>query len=239
MTSVAPGAEKRSVIWVLIAELCAAASRCRRASRRPMRRAGSTNTGNRISASRLICQEIPIITTSVRASVTTLLTTPDNVVLNARWAPMTSLLRRLTRAPVRVRVKKAIGIRCTWSNTAVRRSRIRLSPMLDESHRLIRPKPASTMAITAMARASSTTTRSSRPSTIALTTRPANTGVATASTASATLSTRKPPRARRCGAANDRIRRAVSLENEDCAPELFIVRYIWFHAVISMLMTPT
>ena len=35
---------------------------------------------------------------------------------------MTSLFSRLTSAPVCVRVKNAIGIRCTWSNTCVRRS---------------------------------------------------------------------------------------------------------------------
>ena len=45
--------------------------------------------------------------------MTMLLTTPDSVSLKARWAPMTSLLSRLTSAPVRVRVKNAIGMRCT------------------------------------------------------------------------------------------------------------------------------
>ena len=38
---------------------------------------------------------------------------PERVSLNARCAPITSLFRRLTRAPVRVRVKNATGIRCT------------------------------------------------------------------------------------------------------------------------------
>ena len=60
----------------------------------------------------------------------TLLTTPDSVQVKARWAPITSLLSRLTRAPVRVRVKNATGIRCTWPNTARRRSRISPSPIL-------------------------------------------------------------------------------------------------------------
>ncbi len=45
----------------------------------------------------------------------TLLTTPERVEVNARWAPSTSLLSRLTRAPVWVRVKNCNGIRCTWS----------------------------------------------------------------------------------------------------------------------------
>ena len=52
----------------------------------------------------------------------TLDTTTDSVEVNACWAPMTSVLSRLTSAPVWVRVKNAIGIRCTWANTLVRRS---------------------------------------------------------------------------------------------------------------------
>ncbi len=117
-TRVAPGAEKRSVIWVLIAELWLAASSSIRASRRPIRRAGSTKIGSSTSASTVISQEIRSITASVRASATRLPTTPDRVSEKARWAPMTSLFSRLTRAPVRVRVKNAIGIFWTWSKTA-------------------------------------------------------------------------------------------------------------------------
>ena len=49
-------------------------------------------------------------------------TVPDNVEVNARWAPITSLLSRLTRAPVWVRVKNASDCRCTWAKTWVRRS---------------------------------------------------------------------------------------------------------------------
>lgn len=110
---VAPGAEKRSVIRVPMAALRAAASRCMRAMRRPMRRAGSTNTGSSTRASRVICQDRVSITARVSSRVTTLLTTPERVLLKARWAPMTSLLRRETSAPVRVRVKNATGMRCT------------------------------------------------------------------------------------------------------------------------------
>ena len=69
----------------------------------------------------------------------TLLTTPDSVQVKARWAPITSLLSRLTSAPVRVRVKKATGMRCTWPNTARRRSRIRPSPILDDCQRSATP----------------------------------------------------------------------------------------------------
>ena len=48
--------------------------------------------------------------------------TPDSVEVMACWAPTTSPSRRLTSDPVCARVKKAIGCRCTWSNTWVRRS---------------------------------------------------------------------------------------------------------------------
>ena len=43
-------------------------------------------------------------------------------VVTACCAPITSLLSRDCSAPVCVRVKNAIGIRCTWSNSATRRS---------------------------------------------------------------------------------------------------------------------
>ena len=68
-------------------------------------------------------------------------TTPERVSEKARWAPITSLLSRLTRAPVRVRVKKATGIVCTWSKTARRRSRISVSPIRADSQRTTSPTP--------------------------------------------------------------------------------------------------
>jgi hypothetical protein len=46
----------------------------------------------------------------VVTSTITLLTTEPSVPVTARWAPMTSLLSRLTSAPVWVRVKNAIGM---------------------------------------------------------------------------------------------------------------------------------
>ena len=54
--------------------------------------------------------------------VTTFDTTDPRVPVSARWEPMTSLFRRLVSAPVWARVKNAIGIRCTWSNSDTRRS---------------------------------------------------------------------------------------------------------------------
>ena len=57
----------------------------------------------------------------VEMTTTTLETTWPSVPVTARWAPMTSLFRRETRAPVWECVKKASGMRCTWSNSALRR----------------------------------------------------------------------------------------------------------------------
>ena len=104
--------------------------------RRPIRRAGITNTGSSTSANTVTCHDKLIITTSVERSC-------DDVGHDAgqrrgerRCAPMTSLLSRLTSAPVWVRVKKATGIVCTCSNTARRRSTIRPSPMRAENQRV-------------------------------------------------------------------------------------------------------
>jgi hypothetical protein len=88
----------------------------------PIRRAGRTNSGTITSDSRVICHDSVSMTPAVRTSPMTLETTPDSVEVNACCAPMTSLLSRLTSAPVCVRVKKATGIRCTCSKTRLRRS---------------------------------------------------------------------------------------------------------------------
>ncbi|GAA1009038.1 hypothetical protein GCM10009551_091230 [Nocardiopsis tropica] len=113
LTSVAPGAEKRSVIWSLMLALCRAARRDIPAIFRPIGREGRMKTGSRTRASRVICQEMLSMTPRVSSSVTTLVTTPARVSEKARCAPSTSLLSRDTSAPVRVRVKKATGIVCT------------------------------------------------------------------------------------------------------------------------------
>ena len=120
-----------------------AASRSSAPTRAPTRRAGITNSGSSTSASSVICHDRPSITTSVSTSAMTLVTTPASADVNARWAPITSLFSRLTRAPVWVRVKNAIGIRCTCSNTWRRRSRMRSSPRRDDCSRSSRPTPAS------------------------------------------------------------------------------------------------
>ncbi len=63
-----------------------------------------------------------------------------------------------------------------------------------------------------MTTASQTTVDVEECSTIAFTTHPASTGVATAVTAITTLSTRKAVSGRRCGRANLPMRRSVALE---------------------------
>ena len=88
----------------------------------PTRRAGSTNRGSSVMASRVIRHSSTNIVTRVVAAVMELATTVPRVPVRARWAPITSLLRRLTRAPVWVLVKNEIGSRCTWSNNSSLRS---------------------------------------------------------------------------------------------------------------------
>ena len=77
----------------------------------------------------MICQDSASIATSTTTTEMRLPTTPDRVEVKACCAPITSLLSRETRAPVWARVKKAMGWRCTWSYTWVRRSKMSPSPM--------------------------------------------------------------------------------------------------------------
>ena len=122
LTSIAPATLKRSVICVVIVALCCICWREIACSRRPTRRAGSTNAGSTTSASSVRRHSRAIIATSVVTSTTTLLTTLPSVLVTAFWAPITSLLSREISAPLGVRVKKATGIRCTLANRARRRS---------------------------------------------------------------------------------------------------------------------
>ena len=89
---------------------------------RPTRLAGMMKIGSRINATSVICHCSANMTMSVVVSTTMLETTVPRVPVTARWAPMTSLFIRLMSAPVWVRVKKAIGRRCTWSKSLTRRS---------------------------------------------------------------------------------------------------------------------
>ena len=80
----------------------------------------------------MICQVSASIAMPTTTTEIVLETVPDSVEVNARWAPMTSLLSRETSAPVWVRVKNASDFRCTWAKTWVRRSKIRPSPMRED-----------------------------------------------------------------------------------------------------------
>ena len=143
------------------------------------------------------------ITASVRTSVMTFVTTPASADVNAPWAPITSLFKRLTRAPVWVRVKNAIGIDWTCSNTRRRRSRINRSPRRDDARRSSIPTAAPTTATSARSTAIVTTMPPSRCSTIASTARPASTGVRTPRIAATVARARNAAIVRPWGRAND------------------------------------
>nr|BFE80218.1 hypothetical protein GCM10020093_028190 [Planobispora longispora] len=121
LVTMAPATLKRSVIIELIS---ASSSICSRVSPdifRPTHLAGKMKIGSSTRATAVICQDSAIIAPSTSTSMTTLETTEDSVLVKARWAPITSVFSRETRAPVWVRMKNATGMRCTWSKTSVRR----------------------------------------------------------------------------------------------------------------------
>ena len=62
------------------------------------------------------------MTVSVTTTAMMFETTVPRVLVTACCAPMTSLFSRDISEPVWVRVKKEIGMRCTWSNSATRMS---------------------------------------------------------------------------------------------------------------------
>src|SRR5665811_2387098 len=88
-----------------------------------MTRAGIRKNGRSANAPRVRTQDFEAMAATMNTTEMTLLTTPESVEVKARWAPMTSLLSRLTRAPVWALVKKAMGCFRTWLNTWVRRSK--------------------------------------------------------------------------------------------------------------------
>ena len=128
LTSWAPDTLNRSVMVAFIEALRFMPSRVMPATVRPTRRAGRMNNGSSTMASRETRHSSRNRVSRVVAAVMALETTVPKVPVSARWAPITSLLRRLTSAPVWVRVKNEMGNRCTWSNRATRRSKLRPSP---------------------------------------------------------------------------------------------------------------
>ena len=165
------------------------------------------NSARQSSVTRQLSASIVIPTTSTATALDTVV---DRVLVKARWAPMTSLLRRLTRAPVWVRVKNAIDWRWTCPKTRVRRSKIRPSPIRAESQ-------ASRMLITALkiARpAIASASHATRPRLSARmpssTMRWTSSGAATTRLASSTVSARNTEIVRRWGTAKPSTRRTVA-----------------------------
>ena len=87
-----------------------------------MNRAGTRKNGTSRRAATVSCHESTAIAATMSTRVMALLTMLDSTEVNACWAPMTSLPRRVTSAPVWARVKNATGWRSTCENTWVRRS---------------------------------------------------------------------------------------------------------------------
>ncbi len=119
-TRMAPATLKRSVICVLSLEFKFICSREISANRRPTRRAGAMKSGSTMRVRIVSRHSRKSMTGKVVASTMTLETTDPRVEVTAFWAPTTSLLRRLMRAPVWVRVKNATGIFWTLSKSATR-----------------------------------------------------------------------------------------------------------------------
>ena len=121
-TIIAPATLNRSLIWLFISAfssicLCAMAPR-----REPTRLAGMMNAGSTTSEIAVSRHSSTTMVDSVVARTTMFETTLPRVEVTAVCAPITSLFSRLMSAPVCVRVKNAIGMRCTFSNSATRRS---------------------------------------------------------------------------------------------------------------------
>ena len=179
------------------------------ASFRPIRRAGSRNSGSITSATSVICQDSVNIAASVRVSVNTLPTMLVSVEVKTCCAPSTSLFRRLTSAPVCVRVKNGMGIRWMCANTFERMSKIRPSPTRAEQYRSPSDSAASITASPATTSASVTTTDAACRRMPSLMTARYSSGFTTPITESTASSASSSPISRRYGRANEKIRRTV------------------------------
>jgi hypothetical protein len=120
-TSRAPDTLNRSVMVVLMLALSCMLLREMRLIRPDSRRSRTRKGGSTKSDRAVICQDRTNMGTSVATRVNTSEVT-DAKVDTEVWASSTSLVSRLISDPVWVRLKKATGIRCTWSYSWVRRS---------------------------------------------------------------------------------------------------------------------
>jgi hypothetical protein len=96
-----------------------------------------------------------------------------------------------------VRVKNAIGIRCTWSKSATRRSKISPSPIREEYHRCSNDSSAPANARPIAARASVVTMPRSSLGTASSMSERSRMGGSAPATAAPTTATRNPTRRRR------------------------------------------
>ncbi len=132
LSSIAPPTLKRSVIALPMSALPSICWRVRPARRLLTNRDVTSRMGKSPRQSTVTCQlsaNIVMPTTTTAIALDTVL---DSAEVNARCAPITSLLSRETRAPVCVRVKNASDWRCTRANTWVRRSKMSPSPMRED-----------------------------------------------------------------------------------------------------------
>ncbi len=121
-SSIAPPTLNRSVIALPMSALPFIRSRVSTAIRELTQRDASSRIGNSSRGRSVTCQLRASMVMPTTTTEMMLETVPESVDVNALWAPITSLLSRLTRAPVWVRVKNASDWRWTWANTLVRRS---------------------------------------------------------------------------------------------------------------------
>ena len=122
LSSMAPPTLNRSVIALPMSALPFIRSRARVAIRALTHRDATSRIGKSRRGNRVTCQLSASMVIPTTITEMMFETVPDSVDVNALWAPITSLLSRLTSAPVWVRVKNASDWRCTWANTLVRRS---------------------------------------------------------------------------------------------------------------------
>ena len=209
LTSSAPATFRRSVITVFMVALCSMPWRVSAWRRRPTRLVGAMNTGSSASASSVRRHSSASMATSVVASTIVLDTTELSVPVNARWAPMTSLFMRLISDPVCTWVKKATGIRCTWSYRLTRRSKIRPSPMRADHQRSTNDSPASQNAAATMIAASTLSCDRSPAGMASSMTRPNRIGGTRNARAPSSCAVRNPDSIARYGRASAAARRTV------------------------------